>query len=212
MSDLPGAMTKQILSAPPRIMRSTRYSLTAQGRSVPLSSRLPTGRSSLEKAKGWMRLPRPAAGTMPHMSDLQGRDAGPDVGRTRPFQSRFEGAGAAVRRVLGKRALARGPGDAAKLRIAEIERRDGVFGVPRHQDFMSRREELVEAVPMVGQDRRAAGSRLEQPARGAPAHLGHGPARDVERQARGAEEGRVGGAPGPARGGPRGGGGPPPPV
>jgi len=67
MSDLPGDMTKQILPAPPRIMRSTRYSLTAQGRSSPLSSRLPTGRSSFEKASGWMRLPRPAAGTIPHI-------------------------------------------------------------------------------------------------------------------------------------------------
>ena len=34
--DLPGEMTKQILSAPARIIRSTRYSLTARGRSTPL--------------------------------------------------------------------------------------------------------------------------------------------------------------------------------
>src|SRR5688572_4514183 len=67
MSDLPGEMTKQILSAPARIMRSSRYSLTAHGRSTPPSMRLPTGNSSLEKASGWMRLPRPAAGMMPHM-------------------------------------------------------------------------------------------------------------------------------------------------
>src|SRR3989442_902504 len=32
MSDLPGAITKQILSAPPNIILSTRYSLTARGR------------------------------------------------------------------------------------------------------------------------------------------------------------------------------------
>src|SRR4051794_14360143 len=70
MSDLPGEITKQILSAPPRISRSTRYSDTAQGRSIPLSLRLPTGSSSLEKASGWMRLPRPAAGTMPHIFRL----------------------------------------------------------------------------------------------------------------------------------------------
>src|ERR671932_695513 len=157
MSDLPGAMTKQILSAPPRIRRSTRYSLTAQGRSVPLSSRLPTGRSSLEKAKGWMRLPRPAAGTMPHMSDLQGRDAGPDVRRARGVERRFERGGAAIRRVLRQGALARGPGDAAELGVVEVERRDGVLGAPRHQDLAAGREELVEAVPMVRQDGRAAG-------------------------------------------------------
>src|SRR3954471_14453239 len=70
MSALPGEITKQILSAPPRIIRSTKYSLTAQGRSVPFSTRLPTGRSSLENASGWIRLPRPAAGTIPHMVRL----------------------------------------------------------------------------------------------------------------------------------------------
>src|SRR3954469_7651320 len=70
MSDLPGAMTKQSLSAPPAIMRSTRYSLTAQGRSRTPSVRLPTGSSSFENASGWMRLPRPAAGMTPHMSRL----------------------------------------------------------------------------------------------------------------------------------------------
>src|SRR3546814_7853546 len=51
MSDLPGAMTKQTRSAPPRIMRSTRYSLTARGRSVAPSRRLPTGSSSLERSE-----------------------------------------------------------------------------------------------------------------------------------------------------------------
>src|SRR3954468_17622810 len=68
MSDLPGAMTKQIFEAPPRISRSTRYSLTARGRSVRPSRRLPTGSNSLEKARGWMRLPAPAAGTIPHIN------------------------------------------------------------------------------------------------------------------------------------------------
>src|SRR5436305_2285320 len=67
MSDLPGAITKQILVAPPTIMRSTRYSLTARGRSVSPSRRLPTGRSSFEKASGWILLPAPAAGMIPHI-------------------------------------------------------------------------------------------------------------------------------------------------
>ena len=65
MSDLPGEMTKQILSAPPRIMRSTRYSLTAHGRSTPLSRRLPTGSNSFENARGWMRLPTSGRGHDP---------------------------------------------------------------------------------------------------------------------------------------------------
>src|SRR5690349_1715689 len=67
MSDFPGAITKQIFEAPPRIRRSTRYSLTARGRSVAPSFRLRTGRSSFEKANGWMRVPAPAAGTIPHI-------------------------------------------------------------------------------------------------------------------------------------------------
>ena len=67
MSDFQGEITKQILSAPPRTMRSTRYSLTARGRSTPRSStRLPIGNSSLLNASGWMRVPWPAAGMMPH--------------------------------------------------------------------------------------------------------------------------------------------------
>src|SRR4051794_29621592 len=70
MSDLPGEMTKQILSAPPSTSRSTRYSLTARGRSRSPSRRLPTGSSSFENASGCMRLPCPAAGTMPHIAHL----------------------------------------------------------------------------------------------------------------------------------------------
>jgi hypothetical protein len=52
MSDLVGEITKQMRSAPARVMRSTKYSLTARGRSVPFSRRLPTGSSSLENASG----------------------------------------------------------------------------------------------------------------------------------------------------------------
>src|ERR1700712_4613983 len=74
MSDFPGEITKHILSAPPRIRRSTRYSDTAQGRSTPSSALLPTGRSSLENANGCIRLPRPAAGTIPHISNLRANE------------------------------------------------------------------------------------------------------------------------------------------
>src|SRR5436305_294176 len=44
---------------------SIRYSVTARGRSVAPSWRVPTGRSSLENASGCMRVPRPAAGITP---------------------------------------------------------------------------------------------------------------------------------------------------
>ena len=48
---MPGAMTKHILFAPPSIMRSIRYSDTAQGRSDCPSLRLPTGSNSFEKGE-----------------------------------------------------------------------------------------------------------------------------------------------------------------
>src|SRR3954463_7796921 len=71
MSLLPGEMTKQSLVTPASSKRSIRYSLTATGRSLSPSLRLPTGSSSLEKASGCMRLPRPAAGTIPHILRLR---------------------------------------------------------------------------------------------------------------------------------------------
>src|SRR5947209_18239109 len=67
MSDLPGEMMNAILVAPAASIRSIRCSLTARGRSTDPSNRLPTGSSSLENASGWMRVPAPAAGMIPHM-------------------------------------------------------------------------------------------------------------------------------------------------
>src|SRR5918997_2731811 len=99
MSDFPGEMTKQIREAPPSTSRSTRYSLTARGRSRSDSTQLPTGSSSLENASGCMRLPCPAAGTMPHMSGVQ---------------DGLELTRAASGGVLGQRAVAGGGGDAGE--------------------------------------------------------------------------------------------------
>src|ERR687897_539588 len=148
MSDLPGEITKQILSAPPRIIRSTRYSLTAQGRSTPPSRRLPTGRSSFEKARGWMRLPRPAAGTIPHMSGLH-HGAGPGW-RIRRSQKCLELLGTAVRGVLFERARAACLGDPAQLGVREVEGRDGVRRGAGEQDLPSGLEEGVKPLPGVG--------------------------------------------------------------
>lgn len=64
---MPDETRKRILPAIPRIIRSTRYSLTARGRSLSPSMRRPTGRSFFEKAIGRMRVPAPAAGMMPHI-------------------------------------------------------------------------------------------------------------------------------------------------
>src|SRR5438105_8541562 len=136
MSDLPGEMTKQILSAPPRIMRSTRYSLTAHGRSRPPSMRLPTGNSSLENANGWMRLPRPAAGTIPQLiSRLRAGQFG--RGSTRPglFEAGDELRGSMIRSVLGERALARRLGDPPHLGSGKCQRGYCVVGVAGDQNL-----------------------------------------------------------------------------
>src|SRR5215218_7686549 len=147
MSDLPGDITKQILSAPPWIMRSTRYSLTAQGRSTPSSSRLPTGRSSFEKARGWMRLPRPAAGTIPHMAScLQDGFVARTGFGARPGQERFEFLGPPVRGMLGERAGATGLGHPAQLSVGEVEGRDRVLRRLRNEDLPPRFEERLEAL------------------------------------------------------------------
>src|SRR5204862_6460279 len=72
MSDLPGAITKQSLSAPAPIIRSTRYSLIARGRSTAPSTRPPTGANSFEKARGCIRVPEPAAAILPHIGFVFG--------------------------------------------------------------------------------------------------------------------------------------------
>src|SRR5690242_21949068 len=137
MSVFPGETTKQILSAPALSMRSTTYSLTARGRSTPDSNLLPTGRSSFEKASGWMRLPAPAAGTMPHISALHrfGHAAG---------EHRLELRCAPGGGMLGERALARGGCDRAQGRVVESDRSDRVIAVVRDENLGARCVELIQ--------------------------------------------------------------------
>src|SRR3954447_17270382 len=120
MSDLPGEITKQILSAPPRISRSSRYSETAHGRSMPSSRWLPTGSNSLEKASGWMRLPAPAAGTIPHISSV-GAQSGEWLA-ARPFEELLHFEGAMRGGVFGEHAFARGGADVGEFRVGKSER------------------------------------------------------------------------------------------
>src|SRR5947209_3516416 len=120
MSVFPGDTTKQIFSAPALSIRSTTYSLTARGRSTPPSSLLPTGRSSFEKASGWIRLPAPAAGTIPHISTLRSR-------RGDAREHRLELRGAPLGRVLRERALAGSARNGAESRIVERDRRDRII-------------------------------------------------------------------------------------
>src|SRR3954470_18178234 len=152
MSDLPGEMTMQSLSAPPRTSRSTRYSLTARGRSRSPSYRLPTGNSSFENASGCMRLPWPAAGMMPHMID--------DL---------LQFPRARRRGVKREHPLARPPRQRGALAAGHLPRRVDVFGAARHDDFAARREEAIEPFPPVADERRAARRRFEHtPGRAIP--------------------------------------------
>src|SRR6185437_6006588 len=178
MSNFHGEITKQILSAPPRIMRSTRYSLTARGRSTPLASiQLPTGNNSFENARGWMRVPFPAAGTMPHISRLL-TDGTAGV---RVLQCGDQIRRASLRTVLIEHPLAGAARNRRQLRARSDECRDRRLRVVRHQYLAARLEERIEPVPLVGQDRHAARGRLEQPPRRAPAHRRHRRARHVQR-------------------------------
>src|SRR3954453_14327664 len=121
MSDLPGEITKQILSAPPRIIRSTRYSETAHGRSTPSSVLLPTGSSSLENANGCIRLPRPAAGIMPHISRPH-RSQKAALCLSRPFEQLNQFLGAATGAVLFERALTCPAGHSLQLLVVKLKR------------------------------------------------------------------------------------------
>ncbi len=106
MSDLPGEMTKQIFEAPARTIRSTRYSLTAFGRSVRSSERPPTGSNSFENASGWIRVPFPAAGITPHISFSRQKHRACRCGAD-AVQQRHEFTRPMLGRVLRKHALAR---------------------------------------------------------------------------------------------------------
>src|SRR5436309_4933501 len=144
MSHLPGAMTKQILSAPPRISRSTRYSLTAHGRATPASVLLPTGSNSLEKARGWMRVPRPAAGTIPHISGLRHCTR-----LHRALDEALELARAPVRCVLLEDALARRAADPGNLAVVDVQGGKRVVGALGEENFLARGEELFQARPRI---------------------------------------------------------------
>src|SRR5689334_21840567 len=183
MSDFHGEMTKQILSAPPRSNLSSRYSETAQGRSIPASLRLPTGRSSFEKASGWIRLPRPAAGITPHMSSLLlvcelalARACG-------ALKETNQLDGAPRRAVLVERSLAGALGDALQRAVVDLDRAEGVLFVVGEDDLLAGLKEIADALPHVAQNRRPAGGGFEQASRGTPAHLHHRLAGHVQRQA-----------------------------
>src|SRR3954465_3797263 len=154
MSLFPGEMTKQSFVAPPITMRSTRYSLTARGRSVAPSRRIPTGKSSFENASGWMRLPIPAAGMIPPPPS--------------PSDEREQLVRALLRGVLRQRPLPRRAADPRQFLRRAGDRGDGIAGVARDEDLLAWPEELPHAFPEVRQHRHPARGGLEQAPRRAP--------------------------------------------
>src|SRR3954464_6570922 len=190
MSDLPGEITKQILSAPPRIIRSTRYSETAHGRSTPSSVLLPTGSSSLENASGCIRLPRPAAGIIPHISRPR-RSQKSALCLGRPFEQLNQFVGTATGTVLFERALTCAAPHPLQLLVIKLKRSHYIGRSAGQDDLLIRLEKCVQSFPNVADHRRAASGGFEQATGRTPAPLHHRTSGDVKGQARRAEEGGV---------------------
>src|SRR5687768_3284453 len=85
----------------------------------------------------------------------------------------LEVEGAALGGMLRESTFARRARHAGARLFRHVERGDRLVGVPRDEDLFARLEEVLDPLPRVAQDRRAAGGRLEETARGAVAHLGH---------------------------------------
>src|SRR5437868_4866779 len=161
MSDFPGEITKQIFSAPPRIIRSTRYSETAHGRSTPSSVLLPTGSSSLENASGCIRLPRPAAGTMPHISRPR-RSQKAALCLRRPFEQLNQFVGTATGAVLFEGALTCAARHFLQLLVVQLKRSHHVGRSAGQNDLLIGLEKCIQSLPDVADDRRAASGGFEQ--------------------------------------------------
>src|SRR4051794_35076452 len=190
MSDFPEEITKHILSAPPRIRRSTRYSDTAQGRSTPSFALLPTGRSSLENASGCIRLPRPAAGMMPHISSFRGDET--IAFRPRRSLEQVEQLGGTLRRaVLVQGSLAGAARHRKQFTVIAPKPLDYLVSVSGSNYLIVGTKKTIQTFPSVADDRSAAGCRLEQSTGRTPSHLRHGASGYVEGQPRRAEEGGV---------------------
>src|SRR3954470_15595439 len=103
-----------------------------------------------------MRLPRPAAGTMPHMisGPFQHADR-----RGRALQRCYELASAVLGGMFAERSSARRISDAAKLGVGQLERGKHVVGASRHQDILAGRKERIETFPVICDDSCAAGGR-----------------------------------------------------
>src|SRR3954469_18496902 len=100
---------------------------------------------------------------MPHM-----------VASLRGSQDVLELCGTPVGGVLDERAFAGEPADAAQLFVRSLDGRGRLVARVGNQDFAARLEELIEASPGVGEDRRPARRRFEEAAGRTEAARRHG--------------------------------------
>src|SRR5947209_438713 len=185
MSDLPGEITKQSLSAPPAIIRSTRYSLMARGRSTWPSNLPPTGSNAFENASGWIRPPAPAAGIIPHiillvLEFVVSVSCRRHLSRRSSFHDAFELPGSLRRRMCCQRSFARSGSDAAQFAVGHFQHPRYVVRVRSDQNFSARLEKFIQSRPGISDDRCATSCGFKQSPGGAPAHLAHCLASDIQ--------------------------------
>ena len=190
---MPGEITKQSLFAPPRIMRSTRYSLTARGRSLPVfhaaahRQQLLRERQRLNPAARARRRNDP-----PHRSScslLRCHRAAHTPRRSARSHRRFQLAHPALRRMLLQRSLARRHAPLCRSSSSvRASTSTTSCAVSHEKDLLARREEAVHPLPRVAHQRSAAGRSLKQPPRRTIAVLRHRAPGHVQCRARGAEE------------------------
>src|SRR3954451_8572388 len=137
-----------------------------------------------------MRLPRPAAGTTPHISNLL--ECGLQyASRHRPFEELHKFPRPLCRTVLLEHAFAGTSCNAPQFAVVALKRREHVLFFISEQDLRAGFEEVLNPFPCVAQERSTAGSGLEQAARRTPTRFHHRAAGYVQRQAGRSEEGGV---------------------
>ena len=171
-------------------MRSTRYSLTARGRSTPpSSSRLPTGSSSFENASGWMRLPLPAAGMMPHMAQASSRATAAPARPPERVELRARCAAVCSSSVRSRARRGRSRASSARRHSSASSASLGGRARPGSRG-PARRTRPAPPTSRSGSARRTPPPRTAGPTGSSPSRA-IARARDVQRQARRAVEGRV---------------------
>src|SRR3954466_14382226 len=130
-----------------------------------------------------MRLPLPAAGTMPHMSRALRIDETRRWSGARGADMPLEFGKPDGACVLGENAIAHGASNPLLCPFIKIERGKRLVRCANDECLRTSREKMIESVEPVGDDRGGAGGGFEQAPWGAPPVRRHIGARDVQGQA-----------------------------